>query len=169
SFNAVTGQRGPFFSGTYMKYLATNGSNRLIVLRGGPDAELLVFELTAAGLNTTPLRTIGLTGVTPELGKNTVWLEGNTAYLALGQQGLAVVPDIETSTQQDVIYVTGTREEACNAVTADDEFIYLAYDQYVQFLAKADYTSYGILDFEDFVESEDEDRSINHVIAFDYD
>jgi hypothetical protein len=166
SYQISTGQPGPFFSNTYMKYLDTNGSDRLIALKGGPDAELFVFDISS-GFTGTPQRSIPLDPVTPEQGKNTVWLDGNTAYLALGQRGLAIVPDINSSNQADVIYPTGTRQEACNAVTVDDEFIYLAYDQYVEILDKATNTSYGALQFPRGVLGRE--VSMNHVIAFTYD
>lgn len=166
SYNISRGEADRFFSNTYIKFIATNGSNRLIALKGGPEAELFVFEIGPNGLNTNPINSIPLGAITPELGKNTIWLEGNTAFLAIGQQGLAIVEDIENSNSAS--YITGTREEACNAVTMDEEFIYLAYDQYVEFLDRTNYFSLGIIDFEDYRESRNDPRSINYVLAFNY-
>lgn len=159
TYNINEGSKGAHFIQTHMKFIADNGNGLLGALKGGPNAEFFVFDISD-GFNTTPLRSIGLNPITPELGKNTIWLEGNKAFLALGQSGFAVIDDITSSTS--ATYITGTREEACNAVTADANFIYLAYDQYVEFLDKETYQSYGWIDFDGDAES------INYVTAFEY-
>jgi hypothetical protein len=124
-----------------MKYLTAYGNNKLVALRGGTEAALLVYD--HPNFNGRPSATYPIGSIEPLDGKNDIFISGNTAYAAMGNNGVAVV-DLTNGSVINTISLPGTT----NAVFADDEFIYASNGEMFHLINKSTYVNLGSLSFD---------------------
>ncbi len=131
---------------TSAKYGAVDGekSKYHVTLIGGENGALHVSSTTNFG--TEPLNKWPLGTITPQYGKNGVTLAGDTAFVALGDSGFAVL-DIDDGTMHHTNKaISGT---ATNYVTVDGDYIFTAnsLDGGFVLYSRDDYSKLGSLPF----------------------
>lgn len=122
-----------------MKYLAKN-DNQLIALKGGANAELLVYPLN--NFANGPEARYPLGSIAPIDGKNDVFVENDRAYIATGESGLRIL-DLTDGSTVTTIETTG----ATNSVFVDDEFILVAHGTYFSIYDKSSFANLGEMSF----------------------
>lgn len=111
---------------TNAKYNAVSGTttgSKHVVLKSGNNAELQVYEVSAAH---TLLLTIPLGSIQPEDGKSVVWVKDNIAWVAMGYAGLKAF-DINTGALVHTLSPANmSPESVTNGVSVDNDYVYVA-------------------------------------------
>ncbi|MGM0444462.1 MAG: hypothetical protein ACQEQV_09765 [Fibrobacterota bacterium] len=105
-----------------MKYGDTDledESSRYVALSGGASAELVKFDSTGSIIGSMDY---GFS-LTPENGKNGVFVSGDTAFVALGDSGVSLV-DLGAMSEYTRLRPNVTR--ASNYVVSDENYVYSA-------------------------------------------
>lgn len=119
-----TGETKAILTMDGFKYLAANDKFLLILKQGRPQSQLAVYDSEAPDFK-KPLRTISVGAITPENGKNVVYIDGEFAYISTGKLGMKVY-DLMTSSSTPFYTYHTLLPGAANGVAADDDFIYIA-------------------------------------------
>lgn len=124
-----------------MKYLAAYGNNKVVALQGGANAALIVYD--HPNFNGTPSATYPIGSIEPLDGKNDIFVSGNLAYAAMGNNGVTIVDLTDGSIVQQIA-LPGTT----NAVFADNEFIYASNGEMFHLINKNTFVNLGSITFE---------------------
>lgn len=125
-----------------LKYLDFDNNKLILLKQGNPSSVLMVFNLPVTDFN-SPVQTIQVGPITPEDGKNVVYLKDDYAYLATGTEGLKVF-DVNSSSSTPVHNYNSSLPGLVNGVSTDDEYIYIANGESgLHILNKADFSFFG--------------------------
>lgn len=122
--NLKTGKVDNVFQSDGLKYLAANDKFIILLKQGRPQSQLAVYNSKNPDFK-KPLRTISVGEITPRNGKNTVYIDGEFAYISTGKLGMKVY-DLLTSSATPFYTYNTLLPGAANGVAADEEYIYIA-------------------------------------------
>jgi|GEM_PF-2501775 hypothetical protein len=124
-----------------MKYLAAYGTNKVVALQAGVNANLVIYD--HPNFNGKPTATYPIGSIDPLDGKNDIFVSGDIAYAAMGNNGIAVV-DLTNGSVIKNIELPGTT----NAVFVDDDFIYASNGEMFHLINNSTYAVLGSISFE---------------------
>lgn len=124
-----------------MKYLTRYGSDKFVALKGGANAELRVYN--HPNFNGSPVNVYPIGSIEPLDGKNDIFVLGDIAYAAMGNNGIAVV-NLTNGNVLQTISLPGTT----NAVFADDQYIYASNGELFHIVDVNTYAVRGSIGFE---------------------
>lgn len=110
------------------KFISSDGTNMGVVSLTDRDSEQSLAVLNVYGVNdytfSNPLQTTNLDVITPINGKNVLHLEGNSAYVCLGKNGVKRYAD---GAEVAEFKVVGDTIAAANGLAVDEKYVYVAY------------------------------------------
>ncbi len=106
----------------------TEDDSRIVVLQGGANASLRLFDKSASTLVLT--NQLALDAISPADGKNTLTLKNNVAYVAMGEAGVKAISLTDGSVLNWLASPTPDSGDPAdyisNAVALDDDYLYIA-------------------------------------------
>ena len=123
-FDLNSGKKESALKVNGLKYIAGNDKFIVVLAQSKPQSQLAVYPSDASSFE-KPLRTIPVGAITPENGKNVVFIDDEFAYISTGRLGLKVF-DLMTSSSSPFYTYHTLLPGATNGVAADGDFIYIA-------------------------------------------